>query len=67
MKIRQPTDFETRVLRGIKRGAMIAGAKIVHVTAAARRLETLGYAVKSYDWYVTLKGDEYLLELDRGV
>lgn len=64
MKDRLPTEFETKVLRKIDKGYMLAGDGMVAISAACRRLEKLGYAAKpGYHWYVTKKGDDFLASL----
>jgi len=66
MKNRLPTEFETIVLKRINRGYgyFSGGNKQVHYSAAARRLEKLGYAAKpGTNWYVTDKGDKFLTEI----
>lgn len=61
MKDRLPTQFEAKVLRRIERGGFQGGNKQVHFSAAARRLEKLGYAMKpGLHWYVTDKGKAYV-------
>lgn len=63
---RDPTEFETKVLKRIARGYGYFGGgnKQVHYSAAARRLERLGYAAKpGTSWYVTEKGEQYLASL----
>lgn len=67
MKDRLPTEFETRVLKRIARryGNFQGGDRQVHYSAAARRLERLGYAAKpGSSWYVTEKGDKFLAEIE---
>lgn len=57
---REPTEFELRVLRRIGNGRFQGGDRQVHFCAAARRLEKMGYAVKTEHWYLTGKGRSYL-------
>lgn len=68
MKDRLPTEFETKVLKRIQRlrGHFQGGDKQVHFSAAARRLEKLGYATKpGLHWYITDKGDAYLAKIEK--
>lgn len=65
---RDPTEFETKVLRRIARGHghFSGGNKSVHLSAAARRLERLGYAAHpGTSWYATEKGKAYLDALSK--
>lgn len=67
---REPTEFETKTLRRIARGYghFGGGDRQVHYSAAARRLERLGYAAKpGLHWYVTDKGREYLASITEGI
>lgn len=64
MKDRAPTDFETKCLFMIAKYSKVpTGNKSVHYTAAARRLEKLGYSEKVYWWYLTEKGRAYLKKI----
>lgn len=66
MKDRLPSEFETKVLKRINRPdayRILAGNKMVAISAACRRLEKLGYAGKGISWYVTKKGDDYLTSI----
>jgi hypothetical protein len=65
MKDRIPTPFESKVLRRIQRGHFQGGDRQVAYSAAARRLEQLGYAMKPGEhWWTTDKGDAYLATCD---
>ena len=68
MKDRLPTEFETKVLRRIAKPdwqRILAGNKMVAVSAACRRLEKLGYAAKpGMRWYITDKGEKFLTEIE---
>lgn len=61
MKNRLPTEFETKVLRRMAKDHILAGNKLVAISAACRRLEKLGYAAHPLThWWVTDKGWNYL-------
>jgi len=61
---RLPTEFETTTLKRIAHNYQLAGNGQVAYSAAARRLEKLGYAAKPGTlWYVTDKGDKFLASL----
>jgi ribosomal protein S19E (S16A) len=71
MNDRLPTEFETKVLKRMTRPdayKILAGDKMVAISAACRRLEKLGYAAKpGTNWYVTDKGEKYLAEIAAAV
>ncbi len=61
VKDRLPTEFEVQVLRWVEKyNRVAAGNKSVHFSAAARRLEKLGFVVRGRAWYLTDKGREHL-------
>jgi len=65
---RTPTEFETKTLKRIAKGYgyFSGGDGQVAYSAAARRLEKLGYAAHpGSKWYITEKGEKYLLYLEK--
>ena len=63
MRIRKPTEFETKVLHGINSFHGQGGLR--QSTSAARRLVKLGYAsANGHRFYVTTQGIKWLQESD---
>ena len=58
------SEYEVRVLRRIQNRGMISGKGLAAITAAARRLERKGLAVKNLRWHVTREGQLLLSSLD---
>lgn len=56
------TPFELGVLKVIDRVGRVSGDKMIARSAAARRLEKKGLAIKGRLWYVTEEGRRRLSE-----
>lgn len=65
MKKKTVSEFETKVLRMIKKERCISGDGMIAYTAAARRLEKKGLAIKCRSWHVTSAGEDHLASVEQ--